>query len=146
MQSRLLQHLLVPVLVVLPMGRETAAVAPVFFDRNLKKGDRIGFERGPSAPDRSRRRGSSTYRLQRGEGRPGLEAVLGDEPSTREGRPVPAVMQVAVEMRVPVEGVVWIQSHPSFLLRFSPVCGTGDEEGPSPVLLKVTSDNDSSSL
>lgn len=41
-QSRLLQHLLVPVLVVLPVGRETAAVAPVFFDRNLQ-GDKLTF-------------------------------------------------------------------------------------------------------
>lgn len=42
MQSRLLQHLLVAVLVVLSMGRETAAVAPVFFDGNLQ-GDKFTF-------------------------------------------------------------------------------------------------------
>lgn len=35
-QGRLLQHLLIPVLVVLPVGREAAVVAPVFFDGNLE--------------------------------------------------------------------------------------------------------------
>lgn len=34
-QGRLLQHLLVPALVVLAMGRKPTAVAPVFFDGNL---------------------------------------------------------------------------------------------------------------
>lgn len=49
-QRRLLQHLLVPVLVVLPMGRETAAVAPVFFDGNLG-GDKFTFIGISSTPD-----------------------------------------------------------------------------------------------
>lgn len=35
-QSSLLQHLLVPILVVLTMGSETTVVAPVFFNGNLK--------------------------------------------------------------------------------------------------------------
>lgn len=87
---------------------------------------------------------SFTYRLQSGEGRPGLETVLRDKTSTRERPPVPAVRQVAVEMRVPVEGVVRIHSHPSFPLRFSPICRTGDEEGASRVLLKATSEINSS--
>lgn len=41
-QSGLLQHLLVPILVVLTMGSETTVVAPVFFNGNLKMSQNRG--------------------------------------------------------------------------------------------------------
>lgn len=47
-------------------------------------------------------------------------------------------------MRVPVEGVVGIRSHPPFLLRFSPIGRTGDQKGASLVLLEATSEINSS--
>lgn len=85
-----------------------------------------------------------TYRLQGGEGRPGLETVLRDKTSPRERPPVPAVGQVVVEVRVPVEGVVRIRRHPSFPLGLGSICGTGDEEGASGVLLEAASEINSS--
>lgn len=79
--------------------------------------------------------GFSSHRLQSGEGRPGLEAVFRGEARSRESPPIPAVQDVAVEMCVPVVKVVGVRCHPSFLLRFSPVCWTGDEERATLVLL-----------
>lgn len=80
--------------------------------------------------------GGFSHRLQSGEGRPGLEAVLRGKTRSRESPPIPAVWNVAVEMRVPVAGVVGVRCHPSFLLRFSPVCRAGYEEWATLVLLK----------
>lgn len=79
-----------------------------------------------------------THWQQGGEGRPRLEAVLGGETRSRESPPIPAVLAVAVEVCVAVEGVVRVCRHPSFPLGFSAVCGTGDEEGAALVLLKET--------
>lgn len=79
---------------------------------------------------------SVSHRLQSGEGRPRLEAIFRGETRSRESPPVPAVQDVAVEMCVPVVKVVGVRCHPSFLLRFCPVCRTGDEEWATLVLLK----------
>lgn len=76
------------------------------------------------------------HRLQSGEGRPRLEAIFRGEPGSRESPPIPAVQDVAVEMCVPIVKVVGVHCHPSLLLRFSPVCRTGDEKGATLVLLK----------
>lgn len=83
-----------------------------------------------------RMEGLCGHRLQSGEGRPGLEAVFRGETCSWERPPVPAVQEVAVEMCIPIERVVGVRCHPSFLLRFSSVCRTGDEERPTLVLLK----------
>lgn len=83
-----------------------------------------------------RMEGLCGHRLQSGEGRPGLEAVFRGETCSWESPPVPAVQEVAVEMCIPIERVVGVRCHPSFLLRFSSVCRTGDEERPTLVLLK----------
>lgn len=87
-------------------------------------------------PDQAEPDQAGAHRLQSGEGRPRLEAILRSETRPRERPPIPAVLAVAVEVGVAVERVVWVGRHPALLLGLGAVGGAGDQEGAAGVLLE----------